>query len=189
MASSNQPTTGPLRVSDLAAPNIFRLSRRGDAAWCKSQLTITKLCIRIHCPASSCTRTTHYFRQMSMPKPVCPNMAAATPLGSPGPDGAEAARRAARGGRATICRQNPSSRGRGAEDLCLGAAILHSGHLRGIGPRTGPWKDPDPRRRSSRGSEDSEWAGLPGMAATRRLRAVPSQRLPGAMISGAPAVL
>ena len=31
MASSNQPTTGPLRVSDLAAPNIFRLSRRGDA--------------------------------------------------------------------------------------------------------------------------------------------------------------
>ena len=29
----------------------------------------------------------------------------------------------------------------------------------------------------------------PAMAATRRLRAVPSQRLPGAMISGAPAVL
>jgi len=52
------------------------------------------------------------------------------------PDGAEAARRVARGGRAAICRQNPSSRGRGADGLCLGAASLHPGHLRGIGPRT-----------------------------------------------------
>jgi hypothetical protein len=32
-------------------------------------------------------------------------------------------------------------------------------------------------------------SACPAMAATRRLRAVPSQRLPGAMISGAPAVL
>jgi hypothetical protein len=58
------------------------------------------------------------------------------------PDGAEAARRVARGGRAAICRQNPSSRGRGAEDLCLSAASLHSGHLRGIGPRTGDLEGP-----------------------------------------------
>jgi hypothetical protein len=53
-----------------------------------------------------------------------------------GPDGAEAARRVAPGGRAATCRQNPSSRGRGADGLCLGAASLHPGHLRGIGPRT-----------------------------------------------------
>ena len=33
--------------------------------------------------------------------------------------------------------QHPSSRGRGTEGLCLAAASLHSGHLRGIGPRTG----------------------------------------------------
>src|SRR5580704_824290 len=32
----------------------------------------------------------------------------------------------------------------------LGAASLHSGHLRGLGPEPGTWKDPDPRRRSSR---------------------------------------
>jgi hypothetical protein len=40
------------------------------------------------------------IRQMSMHKPVCPNMATATPLGSPGPDGAKAARRVAQAGRA-----------------------------------------------------------------------------------------
>jgi hypothetical protein len=73
-----------------------------------------------------------------------------------GPDGAEAARRVAQAGRATIRRQNPSSRGRGTEGLCLGPASLHSGHLRGIGPEPGTWKDPDPRRGSSRGSGGSE---------------------------------
>jgi hypothetical protein len=53
-------------------------------------------------------------------------------------DGAEAARRrVAQAGRATIRRQNPSSRGRGTKGLCLGAASLHSGHLRGIGPEPG----------------------------------------------------
>jgi DNA-directed RNA polymerase specialized sigma24 family protein len=34
-------------------------------------------------------------------------------------------------------RRNPSSRERGTEGLCLGAASLISGHLRGIGSRTG----------------------------------------------------
>ena len=55
------------------------------------------------------------------------------------PDGAEAARRVARGGRAAIDRQHPSSRGRGAEGLRPGAASLHSGHFRGTGaPNRGP---------------------------------------------------
>jgi len=62
-------------------------------------------------------------------------MATATPSARRGPDGAEAVRRVARGGRAAICRQNPVSRGHGAEGLCPGAASSHSGHLRGIGPR------------------------------------------------------
>ena len=58
------------------------------------------------------------------------------------PDGAEAVRRVARGGRAAISRQNPSSRGCGAEGLCPGPASSHSGHLRGIGPRTGDLEGP-----------------------------------------------
>jgi hypothetical protein len=79
-----------------------------------------------------------------------------------GPDGAEAARRVAQAGRATIRRRSPSSRGRGTEGLCLRAASSHSGHLRGIGPEPGTWKDPGPRRRSRRGSGGSEEACLPG---------------------------
>jgi hypothetical protein len=83
-----------------------------------------------------------------MPKPVCPNMATATPLGPPGPR----RRRSS----------TPGCSGRGTEGLCLGAASLHSGHLRGIGPEPGTWKDSDPRRLSSRGSGGSEMACLPG---------------------------
>ena len=56
-----------------------------------------------------------------------------------GQDGAEAARRVAQAGRATIRRQNLSSRGRGTEVSASGAASLHSGHLRGIGPEPGTW--------------------------------------------------
>ena len=51
-----------------------------------------------------------------------------SPRPAGGRDGAEAARRrVAQAGRATIRRQNPSSRGRGTEGLCLGPASLHSG--------------------------------------------------------------
>jgi hypothetical protein len=71
-----------------------------------------------------------------------------------------------------------------------GAANLHFGHLRGIGHREpGTWKDPDPRRRSSRGSGAQNRPACPATAARRRLRAVPSQRLPSAMVSGAHAAL
>jgi hypothetical protein len=64
VASSNQPTTGPLRVSDLARQISSGSAAGVTQSWCKSQLTITKLCIRIRCTASSCTRTTHYFRHV-----------------------------------------------------------------------------------------------------------------------------
>jgi hypothetical protein len=110
-----------------------------------------------------------------MPEPVWPNMATAPlPSACRGPDGAEAARPVARAGRPAICRRNPSSRERDTEGLCLGAASLHSGHLRGTGPRTG--KDPDPRRRSSRGSGAQNKPACPAMAATRRLWATTSSR-------------
>jgi hypothetical protein len=41
-----------------------------DASWCQIQPTIMKLRMRIHYPASSCARETHYFRQIrSTPGP------------------------------------------------------------------------------------------------------------------------
>ena len=96
------------------------------------------------------------------------------------PDGAEAARRVARGGRAAIRRQNPSSRGRGAEGLCLDAASSHSGHRRGIGPpNRGPGTTLIPGDGAAGDQRAQNRPACPAMAATRRLRAVPSQRLPG----------
>ena len=73
-----------------------------------------------------------------MPRPVCPNMTTAVHLGPPGPrrhrDGAEAARRVARTGRAAIrCQESIFPRARHGRS-CLGAAGLNSGHLRGTGP-------------------------------------------------------
>jgi hypothetical protein len=80
-----------------------------------------------------------------------------------GPDGAEAVRRAARGGRAAICRQNPSSRGRGTEGLCPGAASSHSGHLRGIEPpNRGPGRTLIPGDGAAGDQKGSEQACLPG---------------------------
>jgi hypothetical protein len=108
---------------------------------------------------------------MSIPKPVCPNMATATPLGRRGPDGAEAARRVAQAGRATIRRQNPSSRGRGTEGLCLGAASLHCGHLRGIGPEPGRILIPGDGAAGDQGAQNRP--ACPAVAAPRRLRGCP----------------
>jgi hypothetical protein len=62
------------------------------------------------------------------------------------------------------------------EGLCLGAASLHSGHLRGIGPEPGTWKDPDPGDGAAGDQKAQNRACLPGNGGTRRLRAVPSQR-------------
>ena len=72
---------------------------------------------------------------MSVPKPVCPNMATATPLGPPGPQTAQKQH----AGSLEVNAQPSAARirlpeGRGTEGLCLGAASLHSGHLRGIRP-------------------------------------------------------
>jgi hypothetical protein len=125
-----------------------------------------------------------------MLKPVCPNMATTTP---PRPAGAQTAQKQHAGllklDAQPSAARIPSSRGRGTEGLCLGAASLHSGHLRGIGP---PNREPGrtliPGDGAAGDQEAQNRPACPAMAATRRLRAVPSQRLSGAMISGAPAV-
>jgi hypothetical protein len=66
------------------------------------------------------------------------------------PDGAGAAHRGARGGRAATCRQDPSSRGAARTVSAPGVENSHSGRLRGIGAANRDLEDPDPRRRSSR---------------------------------------
>ena len=105
--------------------------------------------------------------RLSMPKPVCPDTATATLFDPPGPQtGAEAARRVARAGR------QPS----GAR-ICLseGAARRISASVRracspdtyaASGPEPGTWKDPDPRRRSSRDQEAQNRPACPAMAAS-----------------------
>ena len=90
-------------------------------------------------------------------------MTTATPLGLPGPQTTQKQY----AGPLEVDAQPSAARirlpeGAGAEGLCLGAASSHSGHLRGNGPGPATWKDPDPQRRSSRGSGGSEQACLPG---------------------------
>jgi hypothetical protein len=102
------------------------------------------------------------------------------PLPSPrpaeGPDSAEAARRVARVGRAAIPPASvlPKAQHRRSLPRCR-CGDLTSGHLRGIGPRTRNL-DPDPRRRSNRGSGAQNRPACAAILATRRLRPVPSQR-------------
>ena len=101
-----------------------------------------------------------------------------SPRPAESPDSAEAARRVARVGRAAIRSQHPFSRGRRTEALCprAGAASLHPDTYAASGPEPGTWKDPDPRRRSSRGSGAQNRPACAAIAVTRRLRLVPSQR-------------
>ena len=101
--------------------------------------------------------------QMSMPKPVCPNMATATALGPPGAETAQKQH----AGLLKLDAQPSAARIRLPEGATrkVSASVQRAcipGHLRGIGPEPGTWKDPDPRRRSSRGSGGSEHACLPG---------------------------
>jgi len=94
-------------------------------------------------------------------------------------DGAEAARRVAQAGRATIHRRIRLPEGAARKVSASVRRACIPGHLRGIGPEPGTWKDQEAQNKPA----------CPAMAATRRLRAVTSQRPPGAMVSGAHAVL
>ena len=90
-------------------------------------------------------------------KPVCPNMATATPLGSPRPQTAQEQH----AGSLKVDAQPSAAR----IHLPEGAARTVSASVRrayirdtsaASGPESATWKDPDPRRRSSRGSGGSE---------------------------------
>jgi hypothetical protein len=92
-------------------------------------------------------------------------MATATPAARRGPDGAEAAHRVAQAGRATIRRQNPSSRERGTEGLCLGAASLHSGTYAASGPNREPGRILIPGDGAAGDQEAQNRPACPAMAA------------------------
>jgi len=141
--------------------------------------------------SSLCAIRPHCHRQMSMPNPACPNMATATALGPPGdPDVAEAARRVARAGRAAIRRQHPSSL-----RVLRGRSLPRCGELTFRTPtrHRAPNQEPGRILIPGDGAAGDQGAqnrpACPAMAATRRPRPVPSQRPPGAMVSGAHAVL
>ena len=113
--------------------------------------------IEAQCASIQVPHDHRHINQMSMPKPVCPNMATATPLGPPGAQTAQKQY----AGSLEVDAQPSAAR----IDLPVGAARKVSASVRrayipdtsaASGPRTGTWKDPDPRRRSSRGSEGSE---------------------------------
>jgi hypothetical protein len=103
-------------------------------------------------------------RQMSMPKPVrARTWRPPFPRAAGGPDAAEAARR----GCSSWTRSHPPPASvlpqRAAWKV---SASVWRAHIpdtcAASGPGSATWKDPDPRRRSSRGSGGSEQAGLPG---------------------------
>ena len=97
-----------------------------------------------------------------MPKPVGPNMATATPLGPPEPQTAQKQYAGsldvdAQPSAARI--SLPGARRGRSPPRYVELAFRTPPRHRAPGP--GTWKDPDPRRRSSRGSEGPEQACLP----------------------------
>jgi len=78
-------------ISDRAAPISFGSATGVTQFWCRIQLTIMKLCMCIHCAASSCTCATHYFRHdrvatARQSDPICTpqQMIAKEPPAAPG---------------------------------------------------------------------------------------------------------
>jgi hypothetical protein len=104
-------------------------------------------------------------------------MATATPLGPPGPDGAKAARRVAQAGRAAICRQDPSSpRARRGRSLPRCGELISRTPPRHRAPNREPARILIPGDGAAGDQEAQNKPACPAMAATRRLRPVPSQR-------------
>ena len=106
-------------------------------------------------------------RQMSMPKPVCPNMATATPLGPPGPQTAQKQH----AGPLEVDAQPSAARIR----LPEGAARTVSASVRrayirdtsaASGPEPGTWKDPDPGDGAAGDQRAQDRPACPAMAAT-----------------------
>jgi hypothetical protein len=122
-----------------------------------------------------------------MPKPVCPNMATATPLGPPG---VETAQKQHAAGLLKLDAQPSAARIRLPEGAArkVSASVRRTcipGHLRGVGPEPGPGRILIPGDGAVGDQGAQNRPACPTMAATRCLRAVPSQRPPSAMVSGA----
>jgi hypothetical protein len=117
---------------------------------------------------------------MSMPKPVCPNMANASPLGSQGPR----RRSSSTPGRSRWTRSHlpPESifpRARRGRSLPRCGELSFRTPPRHRAPEPGPGRTLIPGDGAARDQRTENGPACPAMAATRRLRAVPSQRLPG----------
>jgi hypothetical protein len=98
-------------------------------------------------------RTTHYFRQMSMPNPVCPNMATATPSARRAPR----RRRSSMPGYSNWTRSHPAPASVFPEGVSRKvSASMRRAHIPDTYAASGPNQEPGriliPRRRSSRGS-------------------------------------
>ena len=110
-----------------------------------------------------------------MSKPVGPNMATALPSARRGLDAQKQhAGLPAQPSAASI--RLPESAAPKVSAPAQGAASSYPDTYAASGPEPGTWKDPDPRRRSNRGSEAQNRPAYAATTATRRLRPVPSQR-------------
>ena len=127
---------------------------------------------------------------MSMHEPVCPNMATVTPLGSQWAQTAQ--KQHARS--LKVDAQPSAARIRLPEDA---ARKVSASVRRAYLPDTYAASDPEPEPGRTLipgdGAAGDQGArnrhACPAMAATRRLRPIPSQRLPAAMVSAAQTVL
>jgi hypothetical protein len=126
---------------------------------------------------------TRSHRQMSMPKRVrARTWRPPLPRPAGGPDAAEAARRVARAGRAAIRRQHPSSpRARRGRSLPWCGELTFRTPARHRAPNQQLIRILIPGDGAAGDQEAQNRPACPAMAVTRRLRPVPSQRLPGAM--------
>ena len=133
---------------------------------------------------TAASRSKHSHRQMSMPKPVCPNMATATALGPPGAETAE--QQHAR--LLELDAQPSAARIRLPEGAARKvSASVRRACIRDTYAASGPNREPGriliPGDGAAGDQEAQNRHACPAMAAKRRLRAVPSQRPPGAMVS------
>jgi len=147
-----------------------------------------KRCTRANLDPVIKVRSAH--RQMIMPKPVCPSMATATALGPPGAQKAQKQH----AGLLKLDAQ-PSAAESVFPRARHGRSLPRSGELasRDTYAASGPNREPGriliPGDGAAGDQEAQNRPACPAMAATRRLRAAPSQRPPGAMVSGTHAVL
>jgi hypothetical protein len=168
--SQCRPARVPLpsspRKAALPAPPVHRVPRGRRSQRCRDRRPFLEPGDHLH------------IKQMSMPKQVWPNMAIATPRGPPG----HRQRRSSTPGCSSWTRSHPPAsvfpraQHRRVSAPTQDAASSYPDTYAATGAEPGTWKDPDPRRRSNRGSGAQNRPACAATAATRRLRPVPSQR-------------